>query len=116
MFFNKKPSEKQMEEIILNTAEGVYRQSLEDQVVSPQWVIEEVLQHFYSQRKLKPDARQLHASCVTVIALVSEGEMIKELCEYIEKNPGVAIPIDYFRRLREIAADFAEFASTHKGG
>tara|TARA_B110000902_G_C13717602_1_gene363793 strand:+ start:68 stop:409 length:342 start_codon:yes stop_codon:yes gene_type:complete len=113
MFFKKKPNEEQIETTALWAAESIYKESLNYKEAIPESVKKAVIKDLYSAQELKPDSRQSHATYVTVLALVSEAEMIKELCEFRKQNPGSPIPSDYSRRMKEIAIDFAKFAMNH---
>ncbi len=115
MFFKKKPTEEQMLGTVLLASQGLYLSGYDVTVSqSSPTVMRKVIQNLYSHKNLKTDAEILQATYIAVNAVIIEGKMIAEFCEFREKNPGASIPSTYFQRILEISADFVEFATTNK--
>lgn len=113
MFFRKKLTEEQLETTSLWAAEGLYRDTLDEQVVVPEALIQEVLGELYAHQKLTPSVEEMRASTAVVFALLAEGVLIKEFCVYREKYPTEKIPSEYSRRLKEVVKDFVQYALEH---
>ena len=110
MFFKKKPNEDQMEITALTAAVGFFDQGetvFSDGVSD---LIKYVVTEIYSSQGLKPDPKQLHATYTAAHALLAEETLVKEYSELRKRNPGAPISREYSRRIKEICADFVEFA------
>jgi len=100
-FFRKKPTESQLELIVLRASVLAKAQEIDTQKLATDEHIKSVIAFAFEEAKLKPDTSSVNTASISVQALLSEGVFLDELLKYQMSHPREAIPVEFRDRMLE---------------
>lgn len=98
-FFRRKPSEQELELLVLRAATLSRAQEIELKSVAAAQDIARWVSFAFEERKLKKDESSLKMCSAGVQALLTEGTFLNELMEYQFRNPGQPLPIEFREKM-----------------
>lgn len=111
-FFRRKPSEQELELVVLRAASLTRAQEIELGSVATAGDIAHWVGFAIDEKKLKKDETSIKVGSAGVQALLTEEAFLAELMEYQSMNPGRPLPIGFREKMiSAIQKTVQEFAA-----
>lgn len=93
--FKKKPTEYELELIVLRAAEISKAKELDTNELTSKDDMISIIKFSFSEANRKADSKSMNFALMGVQALLVEGDFIEELLMYRHTNPGEPIPSEF---------------------